>query len=911
MVVLKARQQGVSTWGELLGFDEVLWNSNYWCAIIAHERTTLDILFTKIQFAWDNLDPELKAFVGEPKSDNKYELYWRHRNSRIYVSLEVLGGTNQRVHFSEYALIDNQRIANTLPTVPPTGRIVKESTPFGTNNKFYRDYVAAKAGESSETAHFFAWYESPEYRTPNRTVIEESLTPVEKSLIENHNLDFDQIQWRRDQWKELRQPDGSNLFQQTYIEDDISCFMASGDAVFDADSVKGRLAYVKNSRKIFLTGHLFEKNGRVRFSEDDAGPLRIYEAPKREGEYCLPDGELVLTGDGWKTVETTTEKDYLVDATGKLVRPLKVFRREYSGQIYGIKPSNTTRVSWFTDEHPIMVLKDTKLYRKYGSSLREEKRYRKLDVEWKPAKDVKKGDIVRFPLRFTDEIPDLSNFLGSQSAFRRDRVIDPKVLNDPEFWFFIGLWLGDGWIYLGNRDRAQKKAKYYEFNEKRSLCLISIVFNKNETESLDRFERLVKRLFNRKLTKSIKSSVIETSFCCEAVYWFLRDNFGQKAANKNIPEWAKNISKDCKIELLRGFWWSDGCCVKDNQKRYDLFRFVSVSEELLHDVQDICISLGLLPSVNLLRDARTMQNLRRSEKTYKTKKTYNLGMGAWDSTKLFELMGEKNGNRLKFPKRKRSSCWIDGDYVYFRVRDVKNKYYEGKVNNFETVTHTFCTPFITVHNCIGSDVSLGGPKSDDQVSAVLRRGTLDMVAIYVNRTEIGIFAEDAANLGKFYNMAHHCPERNSIGEAFIEHLLELYPNDRIYRQQSRLQSGSKTRVSRFGYATTRGRNVGKQRLITLIQDWLRENMLIWDVETLEQMLAYQRLDLISPSEGYKMGAKAGNKDDRIIAVGLALEMDATLPAFKLKLDVLKDAWDDEFQKARKRQGVPKESWMVY
>lgn len=498
MVVLKARQQGVSTWGELLGFDEVLWNSNYWVAIIAHERNTLDILFTKIQFAWDNLDTELKAYVGEPKSDNKYELYWRHRNSRIYVSLQVLGGTNQRVHFSEYALIDDQRIANTLPTVPPTGRIVKESTPFGTGNKFYRDYVAAKAEESSETAHFFAWWLSPEYRTANRGVTEENLSSPERSLIDNHGLDFEQIQWRRDQWKELKQPDGSNLFQQTYIEDDISCFMASGDAVFDAESVKSRLAYVKNSKKVFVSGHLFEKNKRIRFSEDDEGPLRIYEAPKREGEYS-----------------------------------------------------------------------------------------------------------------------------------------------------------------------------------------------------------------------------------------------------------------------------------------------------------------------------------------------------------------------------------------------------------------------------IGSDVSLGGPKSDDQVSAVLRRGSLDLVAMYVNRTEIGIFAEDTANLAKFYNMAHICPERNSIGEAFIEHLLQLYPNEKIYRQQNRLQTGSKTRVSRYGYATTRGRNVGKQRLITLIQDWLRDNILIWDIETLEQMLAYQRLDLISPQEGYKMGAKAGNKDDRIIGVGLALEMDAVLPAFRPKLELLQDAWDREFTKAHKRTKQLEPHWAAY
>lgn len=913
MVVLKARQQGVSTWGELIGFDEVLWHENFWCAIIAHERSTLDILFTKIQFAWDNLDPDLKAYVGDPKSDNKYELYWRNRNSRIYVSLEVLGGTNQRVHFSEYALIDNQRIANTLPTVPPTGRIVKESTPFGTNNKFYRDYVAAKANESSETAHFFAWWLSPEYRTVNRGVTEDNLTSAEKSLIDNNSLNFEQIQWRRDQWKELKQPDGSNLFQQTYIEDDISCFMASGDSVFDAESVKSRLSYVKNSKKVFVSGHLFEKNERIRFAEDDEGPLRIYEAPKREGEYsvgCLPDGETVLTDKGWKAVETVLNDDYLIDAEGKMVKPLHIIRRIFSGKLYGLKPSNTTKYSWFTGEHPIMVLADTKLYRQYGSSLREDKRYRKLDVIWKKAEDVRVGDIVRFPLRFTEELSSevVNQFLGSQKAFRKDRLINPDVLADPDFWFFIGLWLGDGWIHIGKK-LQQKKQQYYEFRENYSHCRVSVVFNKTEIEPLERLEKIVSRLFNRKLCKTVKESVIETHFSCEAVYWFLYDNFGQKAQNKSIPEWSKALPKNCKLELIKGFWWSDGCCVKDNSKQYDfLFRFVSVSEKLLHDVQDLLISIDVLPFVNFLRDESIHDFGKLGGGKYKTKKTYSLGLGVWESAKLADMLGIAIDRIPKVGKRLRHSCWIENGFIYLKVRDVKEKEYTGQVNNFETLTHTFCTPFITTHNC---DVSLGGPKSDDQVSAVLRRGSLDLVAMYVNRTEIGIFAEDTANLAKFYNMAHICPERNSIGEAFIEHLLELYPNEKIYRQQNRLQTGSKTRVSRFGYATTRGRNVGKQRLITLIQDWLRDNILIWDIDTLEQMLAYQRLDLISPQEGYKMGAKAGNKDDRIIGVGLALEMDAVLPVFRPKLELLQDAWEKEFQKARRRTRQQEPHWAAY
>lgn len=496
-IVLKARQQGVSTLFELIGLDEVLWNNNWWVCIIAHHQKTLDILFSKIQFAWDNLDPELRALVGEPKSDNKHELYWRERNSRIYVALEVLGGTNQRVHFSEYALISDDRISNTLPTVPPNGYVVKESTPFGTGNKFYRDYVAGKTGKSDEVSLCYQWWLSPEYQLPVRTVTEDNLLPIEQSLIDNYGLTLEQIEWRRREWQDQKQPDGSNLFPQVYIEDDISCFMASGDSVFDTATVQSRLSYLRKNKKVFVVGTLLHRNNNLKFVEADDGKLKVFEPPRRENEYCL-----------------------------------------------------------------------------------------------------------------------------------------------------------------------------------------------------------------------------------------------------------------------------------------------------------------------------------------------------------------------------------------------------------------------------GIDVSLGGPKSDDQVIKVLKRGGYnDIVATYVNRTEIGIFAQDAAHIGKFYNTAWICPERNSIGEAFIEHLIQLYPNEKIYCQQNRAQLGGMTRVQRFGYNTTRGRNIGKQRLITLIQDWLREDGLDPDEETLEQMLAYQRMDLISPSEGYKMGASAGNKDDRVIALGLAMEMDSVLPVFKVKLGLLKDAYEMETIKMRRRMSAQPIDWM--
>lgn len=266
-IILKSRQLGATTYFCLRDLDAVAWNSNTWACILAHERQALDIIFSKIQIAWDNIDPLVKEqFLSQPKTDNKNELYWRDRNSKIYVALEVQGGTNHIVHFSEYAQIDEKRIATTIPTVPTDGVIVIESTPRGMGNRFYREWLDASRNENQYAPHFYPWWwDADEYRLPIKTVTTGNLTTEERNLIDLHGLDLEQVEWRRDQWKKQQQSDGSNLFLQEYPEDDISCFLSSGDAAFDNTALERIRHLLVKTPPPFLKGYLVEKSEENRF----------------------------------------------------------------------------------------------------------------------------------------------------------------------------------------------------------------------------------------------------------------------------------------------------------------------------------------------------------------------------------------------------------------------------------------------------------------------------------------------------------------------------------------------------------------------------------------------------------------------------------------------------------------------
>jgi hypothetical protein len=67
-------------------------------------------------------------------------------------------------------------------------------------------------------------------------VEEASLTDEERTLMGRHRLDLEQIGYRRQIRANFR-----GLARQEYAEDEESCFLASGDSVFELAAIEARL----------------------------------------------------------------------------------------------------------------------------------------------------------------------------------------------------------------------------------------------------------------------------------------------------------------------------------------------------------------------------------------------------------------------------------------------------------------------------------------------------------------------------------------------------------------------------------------------------------------------------------------------------------------------------------------------
>ena len=272
--ILKARQFGVSTGCIIDAFDDCIWNADRTVVILAHEKDAIQKLFRIVARAYKFMPEELKPKVDRG-GGSRYEMYFPEINSRIYCDLESRGDTIHRLHISEAAFADHDRLRSTLEAVPLNGIITWETTPNGLGNHFYEDWI----DENSTAANlFFPWYMHDEYKISDITIdelTEDELKLKEKALkLYGVKITNEQIAFRRQKKSDLK-----DLFIQEYPEDDQTCFLSSGNTVMD-------LALIK------------ELKDKAKKPIEKLDDIEIYEKPNIKGLYvCGADVAEGVGGD--------------------------------------------------------------------------------------------------------------------------------------------------------------------------------------------------------------------------------------------------------------------------------------------------------------------------------------------------------------------------------------------------------------------------------------------------------------------------------------------------------------------------------------------------------------------------------------------------------------------------------------
>lgn len=181
-IILKARQQGFSSFILALFAVDFLTRPYSISICISHRKDSTELLFKKVRFYIESYLRKLAKMQGIKfddevmrqffKSDNKGMIENATNHAMFYIGtagskVGGRGGSARNIHFSEAAFYQDTELITAKEIIVATaqqvpqgrGMIFIESTANGEGNFYHSEWVRAESHESSYKPRFFGWQE--------------------------------------------------------------------------------------------------------------------------------------------------------------------------------------------------------------------------------------------------------------------------------------------------------------------------------------------------------------------------------------------------------------------------------------------------------------------------------------------------------------------------------------------------------------------------------------------------------------------------------------------------------------------------------------------------------------------------------------------------------------------------------
>lgn len=108
LIVLKSRQQGISTLWLVSFFDDAVFNKNFLIGLMAQGQDEASTLLDRTEILWEKLHPTIKQFVGVGIATNNTKEFSLTNGSKFFIRTSFRSATLQRLHISEMGKIANK-----------------------------------------------------------------------------------------------------------------------------------------------------------------------------------------------------------------------------------------------------------------------------------------------------------------------------------------------------------------------------------------------------------------------------------------------------------------------------------------------------------------------------------------------------------------------------------------------------------------------------------------------------------------------------------------------------------------------------------------------------------------------------------------------------------------------------------
>jgi hypothetical protein len=310
IIILKARQEGVSTLVGAEIFTETITDFNINSVIVAHDSESTSKLFDMYKLFYnqlsDDLRPSLKANNAKILEFDKEKGHGLKSSIRCLTSGTSTvgrGSTIHKLHASEFAFWPGDIFgtwSGLIQAVPntPDSVIIIESTANGFN-EFQQFWQNAQTGKNDFYPLFIPWTALDEYRIKDPTL---EPTEEEETLIKKFGVDKEQLAWRR--WCIKNNCMGDiNKFKQEYPITADEAFISTGKCYFNISQINDRINELQDGEPIKQGCFTYEKFvnqygdvwlEKINWLEDKNGLIKIYKEPIKDKRYAFgvdPSGE--------------------------------------------------------------------------------------------------------------------------------------------------------------------------------------------------------------------------------------------------------------------------------------------------------------------------------------------------------------------------------------------------------------------------------------------------------------------------------------------------------------------------------------------------------------------------------------------------------------------------------------------
>lgn len=285
---------------------------------------------------------------------------------------------------------------------------------------------------------------------------------------------------------------------------------------------------------------------------------------------CFVEGTLILTDKGLVDIKDIQKGDMVWTHKNRFKKVTRTMKKENTPTVI-IKGQGNHGIET-TSEHPFYIRNERQIWDN------ENRRYKKeLDLaEWKTVNQISLNSTKYNPTkqdRSRWATPILNTQMEIPSIGNRE-----MPLNDPEFWWLIGRYLGDGSLSKGSNTDYQS---------------LEICCGKHEIEFLREKLSYWKPQKNKAISnelnfceRSLRTAHLFIANHKELVQWLLT-HFGHKAKGKTLPAWIYSLSTELKQSLLDGYISADGSLNKKGE-----IEMQSVSKKLMIAFRLLAVSLG-------------------------------------------------------------------------------------------------------------------------------------------------------------------------------------------------------------------------------------------------------------------------------------------------------------------------------